>query len=110
MEEVRPVTGLEKVRLLRTATKVGAEMRTTDYQTVSEIILRVLNDSGKDGLSLIQLIIEVTNKFDYRSSGNVGWYILQVKQDMEVRNLIKKTFTPLREQFITLKKRRRSWY
>lgn len=77
-------------------------MREQDYEKLSVFIISSLEQAGKDGVTLHDLVQEAQQKFNTAFQGNVSWYLLEVKYDLELRKIITKTLSPEREQIIKL--------
>ncbi len=77
-------------------------MREQDYEKLSLFIISTLERAGQAGISLHNLVQEAQEKFNSDFQGNVSWYLLEVKYDLELRKIITKTLSPQREQMIRL--------
>lgn len=77
-------------------------MRERDYEKLSLFIINTLEQAGPDGITLHELIAAAQQKFNTDFQGNVSWYLLEVKYDLELRKIITKTIAPQRKQIIKL--------
>ena len=85
-------------------------MREQDYEKLSVFILTRLEEAGADGITLHNLVQEAQEKFNSDFNGNVSWYLLEVKYDLELRKLILKTISPNREQIIRINSEKKWWF
>lgn len=86
------------------------KMREQDYEKLSVFILSKLEQAGTEGITLHDLVQEAQQKFNSEFKGNVSWYLLEVKHDLELRKLILKTISPNREQIIRLNSEKKWWF
>lgn len=86
--------------LLKRTGRIAEKMREEDYNKLSDFILTMVEQAGTDGISLHDLVAEAQQKFDTSFYGNVSWYLLQVRYDLESRKLIQKSISPQRSQII----------
>ncbi len=78
----------EKIMTLNLNGKKGVNILKSKYETVKQSILVTLKDKGEVTLEELNTLVEedLNNSFD----GKVGWYLMAVKLDLEVRGLIKR--------------------
>lgn len=96
---------MEQIRLLRSKVKLGRLVSCKDYDSISEFVLRAVQKRGAMTLSeLIDLTNELHNK---EKSKLCLQLLLDVKQDLEVREIIKVERLPNRVQLIRLNNRGR---
>ncbi|MBN8654072.1 MAG: hypothetical protein J0L67_21770 [Cytophagales bacterium] len=88
--------------LWRRAGRIAEKMREEDYEKLSVFIVSTLEKVGPEGVTLHDLVQEAQQKFNADFRGNVSWYLLEVKHDLELRKVIHKTISPTREQIIRL--------
>ncbi|MBX2896887.1 MAG: hypothetical protein KF763_15680 [Cyclobacteriaceae bacterium] len=93
---------MEQVLRQKSGSRVAVQMREEDYNKLCDFIITLVSQAGADGISLHNLVVEAQQKFDADFKGNVSWYLLQVKLDLESHKLIQKTISPQREQIIRL--------
>ena len=93
----------EKLEMLRVDTKRGAVLLKVHYEVIASFIFNVLKDQPENEIALNELLEIAHPKLDNQFQGDVSWFLLQVKQDLEARNVIKTTLTHSRNQFIRLK-------
>ena len=101
---------MDKELSKRAGDKIGQKMREQDYEKLSVFILSVLERAGNEGMTLHNLVEEARQKFNSDFNGNVSWYLLEVKHDLELRKLILKTISPKREQIIRLNSEKKWWF
>jgi|SRR6478609_9282770 len=93
----------EKIEMMRVENRRGAVLLKNQYEIISGFILRVLNSSPENEISLNDLLELAHDKLDEQFHGDVSWFLLQVKQDLEARRIITTTLTRNRQQFISLR-------
>lgn len=93
---------MDKELSKRAGNRIGQKMREQDYEKLSVFILSVLERAGNEGMTLHDMLQEAQEKFNAVFNGNVSWYLLEVKHDLELRKVINKTISPQREQIIRL--------
>ncbi|HCZ36883.1 MAG TPA: hypothetical protein DHV26_13260 [Cytophagales bacterium] len=77
-------------------------MSEQDYEKLSVFIISTLEQASDEGVTLHDLVQEAQEKFNTDFRGNVSWYLLEVKYDLELRKIITKTLSAEREQIIKL--------
>ena len=87
-----------EVEMRRGNGRRGATILRKDYEVVSSFIFSQLQ--GNDTIEIQQLIDEARNALSPTLGRDYSWCLLQVKQDLEVKGLIKVTVQPNRTQFI----------
>ncbi|MCW5911132.1 MAG: hypothetical protein KIT62_08665 [Cyclobacteriaceae bacterium] len=93
---------MDKVLAGKPGRRIAQKMRRQDYEKLAVFILAALEQAGSEGISLHDLVQGAQQKFNADFHGNVSWYLLEVKHDLETRKLIQKTISPQREQVIRL--------
>jgi hypothetical protein len=78
----------EKIMTLNHDGKKGVNIDRVKYETMKTAILGVLKEHGDATLS--QLINLVENKLAGSFDGKIGWYLMAVKLDLEVRGIVKR--------------------
>lgn len=76
----------------------GAKILRKDYEMVSSFIFSQLQE--KETIEIQQLIEGARNILSLTLGKDYSWCLLQVKQDLEAKGLIKVTVQPNRMQFI----------
>jgi len=76
----------------------GATILKKDYEAKSGFIFSLLQE--KDTIEIQQLIEEARIALSSALGRDYSWCLLQVKQDLEAKGLIKVTVQPDRTQFI----------
>lgn len=76
----------------------GAKILKKDYEAVSAFIFSLLHE--RETIEIQQLIEEGRNRLPFTLGSDYSWCLLQVKQDLEAKGLIKITVQPNRMQFI----------
>lgn len=76
----------------------GAKILRRDYDAVCSFIFSLLQE--KETIEIQQLIDEARNTLSLTLGKDYSWCLLQVKQDLEAKGLIKVTVQPNRMQFI----------
>ncbi|MBX2898175.1 MAG: hypothetical protein KF775_00910 [Cyclobacteriaceae bacterium] len=104
------VVTMDKMQLRKSESRIAQKMRPQDYEKLSVFILTTLEQAGSEGLTLHDLVQEAQLKFNAEFNGNVSWYLLEVKHDLELRKLILKTISPKREQIIRLNSEKKWWF
>jgi|GEM_PF-461258 len=82
------MTKAEFLRTVRPDNKAGVRMDRSKYEMLKEFILDVLNKS--DQVTINELLSQAQALFDKEFGENIGWYVYQVKLDLEARGLIKR--------------------
>jgi len=93
----------EKIEMLRMQNRRGAVLLKNQYDTISGFIVDVLKTYPENEIGLNELLELAHPKLDAQFHGDVSWFLLQVKQDLEARRIITTMLTRNREQFIRLK-------
>jgi hypothetical protein len=101
---------IDKVLLKKPGSRIAQKTREQDYEKLSLFILTVLEQCGSEGITLQDLVEQAKQKFNSDFKGNVSWYLLEVKHDLELRKLILKTISPQREQIIRLNAQKKWWF
>ncbi|HTF17672.1 MAG TPA: hypothetical protein VK658_06345 [Chryseolinea sp.] len=101
MEFVEVYVPTAKVRMVRTKGARIMRILRKDYEPIAEMITSALGRHKE--LSLHRLIDLGVRRFPERQSGHLTWLIIQVKNDMEFRELIDVFIDESRNQYIKLK-------
>lgn len=101
---------MDKELLKKAGSRIAEKMRPQEYERLSVFIISVLERAGSEGVTLHDLVQEAQQKFNADFHGNVSWYLLEVKYDLELRKLILKTISPKREQIIRLNSEKKWWF
>lgn len=101
MEFVEVYVPTAKVRMVKARGARVMRILRKDYEPISEMITSVLEKHKE--LSLNRLIEMGVRKFPGRQSGQLTWLIIQVKNDMEFRELIDVFIDESRNQYIRLR-------
>lgn len=94
----------EMVILLAHGRKHGIPVSKDDYIRVRDFIVEILKREKE--ITLTNLIERASVALRDKISGDLGWYILHVKQDMEIQNIltIAQSEDKSRTQLIRLKR------
>lgn len=96
---------MEQIRLLRSKVKSGRLVSCKDYDSISEFVLKAVQ---KRGAMTLSELIDLTNELDNKEKSKLCLQLLlDVKLDLEVREIIKVERLPNRVQLIRLNKRGR---
>lgn len=101
MEFVEVYVPTAKVRMVKARGARVMRILRKDYEPIAEMITQVLGKHKE--LSLNRLIEVGMKKFPDRQSGQLTWLIIQVKNDMEFRELIDVFIDESRNQYIKLR-------
>jgi hypothetical protein len=101
MEFVEVYVPTAKVRMVNTRGARVMRILRKDYEPIVELINTLLQKHKE--LSLHRLIDLGVKHFPERQSGHLTWLIVQVKNDMEFRELIDVFIDDSRNQFIKLR-------
>ncbi|HRG10050.1 MAG TPA: hypothetical protein PLJ08_15860 [Cyclobacteriaceae bacterium] len=93
---------MDKTLLRKSGSRVTTKMSEQDYEKLSVFIISTLEQASDEGVTLHDLVQEAQEKFNTDFRGNVSWYLLEVKYDLELRKIITKTLSAEREQIIKL--------
>lgn len=79
---------VEKIMTLNHDGKKGVNILTSRYNAMKHAIITVLNQNGDTLLTNLSVLVEkqLNGTFD----GKVGWYMMAVKLDLEVREIIER--------------------
>lgn len=97
----------DKIEMWMPKNKRGAVISLERYTLLVECIVSAIQSGGKGGITLHQLIEEVNIHLADAIKSNLNWYLLQVKQDLEARGVIKTMLHRGRTQYIRLNRRAR---
>lgn len=101
MEFVEVYVPTAKVRMVRARGARVTRILRKDYEPIADLITTALQKHKE--LSLNRLIDLGVRQFPDRQSGHLTWLIIQVKNDMEFRELIDVFIDESRNQFIKLR-------
>ena len=101
MEFVEVYVPTAKVRMVRAKGARVMRILKKDYEPIAELITNALQKHKE--LSLNRLIDLGVRQFPERQSGHLTWLIIQVKNDMEFREVIDVFIDESRNQFIKLR-------
>jgi len=93
-----------KIRLWRLKDGLGPMIPRKNYEHVASRIIYEVKSSRKGQIDLSHLIDLLQYPDASGMEGDIGWYILQVKQDLEARGIIKTFVNRDRVQTISLTK------
>jgi hypothetical protein len=93
----------EKIEMMRLENRRGAVLLKTQYEVIADFILDALKANSEHEIALNELLEIAHPKLDAQFHGDVSWFLLQVKQDLEARRIITTMLTRNREQIIRLK-------
>jgi len=80
--------------------QVGATILKKDYDLISEFIFTLLNE--RETVELQELLFEANATLSANMKKDFSRHLLEVKQDLEAKGLIKVTRQPNRLQFISV--------
>ena len=101
MEFVEVYVPTAKVRMVKSRGARTMRVPRKDYEPIAELITEALEKHKE--LSLNRLIELGVKKFPERQSGQLTWLIIQVKNDLEFRELIDVFIDESRNQYIKLR-------
>lgn len=101
MEFIDVFVPTTKVKMVRAKGARVMRILRKDYEPITELITTALEKHKE--LSLNRLIDLGIKKFPERQASQVTWLIIQVKNDMEFRELIEVFIDESRSQYIRLK-------
>lgn len=101
MEFVELYVPTAKLRLVRTKGARVMRVLRKDYEPIADLITSALRKHKE--LSLNRLIDMGIKRFPERQSGQLTWLIIQVKNDLEFRELIDVFIDESRNQYIKLR-------
>ena len=101
MEFVEVYVPTGKVRMVKARGARVMRILRKDYEPIAELITTALEKHKE--LSLNRLIDLGVKKFPERQSGPLTWLIIQVKNDLEFRELIDVFIDEERNQYIKLR-------
>ena len=101
MEFVEVYVPTAKVRMVKAKGARVMRVLRKDYEPIAELITSALEKHKE--LSLNRLIDLGVKKFPERQSGQLTWLIIQVKNDLEFREIIDVFIDEARNQYIKLK-------
>jgi hypothetical protein len=90
----------ETVEMWRLKGQVGATILKKDYDLISDFIFSLLFE--RETVELQELIFEAQAVLSANIKKDFSRHLLEVKQDLEAKGLIKVTRQPNRMQFITI--------
>lgn len=91
----------EMIQLLREDGRKGEFLLKSQYDAWSLFILSTLD--AEENLTLSDLLEKAHQKGSLASDNRTGWYVLQVKRDLEARGLLKVTPAPEQKHTFFLK-------
>lgn len=89
------------IELWTSVSKSGNSIPKKYYELVKAFILSEL--LTKEEVTLTELIHEADKTFASDFGVKISWYLLEVKKDLQARNLIRVSFMPERVQCIRIK-------
>jgi hypothetical protein len=93
----------EKIRLHLKQNKLGAEISVARYIEATDFIIRSLHSTDEKRKTLVTLLDEASAKqHRHLPRITVTWYLLQVKQDLEARKLLKTSINHDKTQEVQL--------
>lgn len=101
MEFVEVYVPTAKVRMVRAKGARVMRIPRKDYEPIFEMIMRALANNNE--ISLNALIDTGIHRFPERQSGQLTWLIIQVKNDLEFKDIIDVFIDADRNQYIRLK-------
>ena len=101
MEFVEVYVPTAKVRMVKARGARVMRILRKDYEPIADLITSALGKHKE--LSLNRLIDLGVKRFPERQTGNLTWLIIQVKNDLEFRELIDVFIDESRNQYIKLR-------
>jgi|GEM_PF-2831117 hypothetical protein len=97
----------DTIRLLRPENKEGVIIRKEYYLEIVKFLLATIEKRHDNGISLNDMLDEVNQDDSLKTPGrDIFWIILQVKQDLEARGVIKTLWVCGRIQFIHINRKK----
>ena len=96
---------ISKVMLWQRNNKRGIIIAYKNYALVASQIILEIKSCSNGEIDLGELISRMKVKLSTMIAGDIPWFVLQVKQDLEVRGIIKTSLNYDRIQIIKLKKK-----
>lgn len=97
-------SAIDKIELQHPAGRSGPFIQKKEYEMLSVFILSMLKSKGE--VTLTELLETAHEKLKTKWSGDILWTILNVKNDLEARRLIKITHLKRCVQVISIKRKR----
>lgn len=94
-----------KIKLWSNKKKRGTTISSNYYRLLTNFIISEVEAKRSGKIFLQELIEKAKTNFSKQITGDISWWLLQVKRDLEVKGVIRISFTPSLNQFIELKKR-----
>jgi hypothetical protein len=89
--------------VITTAGRKKAVVPVNYYNSITSLVIGILEK--EEETLLVSLITKVEEAFQKEFRGNISWYLLYVKQDLEARRIIRVQRDQNHHQSIRLKKR-----
>lgn len=83
----------------------GATILLEHYKQLADCIVSIIKSSSSYEVTLSELIEQVHTRLSGTIKFNLEWHLLNVKQDLEARGVIKTMVRPSRVQYIRMKRR-----
>jgi len=100
----------ETIELMLPKNRRGAVIALRYYNQVKDCIIGTIQSAVGQEITLNELIFCVHLQLSNSIKSNLAWYLLQVKQDLEARKMIRTTLDRGRVQYIRINRRVRSTY
>ncbi len=104
MNETNIHSAIDKIELQHPGGRNGPSILRKEYELLSVFILSLLKSKGE--ITLTELLEAAHEKLKSKLPGDILWIILNVKNDLEARRLIKITHLKRCVQFISIKRKR----
>jgi len=104
MNEANVHSAIDRIELQHPAGRSGPLILRKEYEQLSVFILSMLKSKGE--ITLTELLEAAHEKLKTKWSGDILWTILNVKNDLEARRLIKITHLKRCVQVISIKRKR----
>ncbi len=94
-----------KIWLWRHNNRKGPAVLRKNYDTVASTIISEIQSRNNGEIDLCHLIDQIRYTLSSNFQGNIDWYLLHVKQDLEARGIIRTYVNRDRVQTISLNKK-----
>jgi len=102
--KIKPDVVSTTIKLLKAGGKNGHVILRKDYESINTLILETLKTHHE--ISLFDLLDVCNREFTAEFKGNLPWYLLNVKQDLQAKGLIQIKRDKKRIQIVSLKKQK----
>jgi hypothetical protein len=101
----------DKVQLLRIERQSTNYISKEHYDCIAECILSAIDERENGVIALSDLIEHTHQKLSLKFHGDIPWHLIQVKQDLQARGIIKTFFGIDKRQLIErIKNRKKKFF